>query len=140
MRRVNIGDKRETKNFKKEYFVICPKCNIRANLQYSQNLQKYIYICPVCQAKVAAHFSDLAPMGFPANRKTRQLRYEAHIMLNTLAKLQGMSRKQSYDWLAKKLGKNKADTHIGNFTVDELYKCIKLLDRCIKSVNSAQQH
>lgn len=118
-----------------KFIVICPYCNqvtkFTANFRLDRDVNKYIYLCPNCGASVSAHNSDGSPMGIPANKELRKLRFDTHKLLEKYAKKKYMSRKQSYIWLAKKTNKKYEDTHIGYFTYDECQKANKILKKIV---------
>ena len=118
---------KEFKKFKKEYDVECRNCQVRTGLRFDVKRQCYIYFCPLCGATVGAHFSNLAPMGFPANREIRILRRQAHIMLNNTAKKLKLSTKDSYRWLSEQLHINNEDCHFGMMPKDTLEKAINIM-------------
>ena len=116
-----------------QYVVICPSCNVRAELHlFPQN----IFVCPKCQASIGAHTDTLAPMGYPADKETRKLRYEAHNMLNNTSKVLDMSKEESYKWLSRKLNVPFDDCHFGMMSIDNLHKAIHLMERATKAAKN----
>lgn len=80
--------------------------------------ETYLYVCncyPKCDSYVAAHNKTGLPMGFPANKKLRRKRMEAHKALNRICERGYMTKEQVYIWLQAKLNMNKKDMHIGRF-------------------------
>jgi len=80
-----------------------------------------------CCGAVGAH-PDGTPLGVPAGQKTKQLRIQAHQAFDQLWKDQGMSRKQAYRWMQKKMGLSKDQAHIGNFDDKQCRELIELCD------------
>jgi ribosomal protein L37E len=105
--------------------------NLTANYRQDKNVNKNIYLCPNCGASVSAHNADCSPMGIPANKELRKLRFDAHELLEKYANKKHLSRTQSYLWLAKKINKPYEKTHIGGFTYDECQKANKILRRVV---------
>lgn len=119
---------------KNTYIPLCPYCNqIAVRKSNTKNhFHNYIYVCENCGASVAAHSCDLAPMGFPADKEIRMLRYTTHKVFEDYAKSHNLSKSELYRKLATKFGIQIHKCHIGMFSYDELKKVYKYLKKQIK--------
>lgn len=71
---------------------------------------------PECNGVHGAH-PDGKPMGIPADKRTRMVRFEAHTVFDAAWRARGMSRSKAYQWLCEIMGSK--DAHIGRMTYDE---------------------
>lgn len=76
------------------------------------------YSCSGCNAYVGCHGSSDKPLGRLANAELRKAKGAAHRAFDPLWRLGDMKRPQAYKWLAKELGIDGSDCHIGMFDVE----------------------
>lgn len=76
--------------------------------------ERHFYLCE-CGAYCGTHKGTTEPLGYPCGPVTRKARLRAHAAFDPLwrGKKAPMSRGDAYRWLAKRLGINKQDCHIG---------------------------
>lgn len=95
----------------------CPYCGKGPSLADSKEVygKSYgpIWICRDCNAYVGCHRGTCRPLGTLANEETREARKRAHAAFDPLWRGKFMGRNQAYRALAKKLGIEKKDCHIG---------------------------
>ena len=84
------------------------------------------WICDSCGAFVSCHDGTNIPVGFMADRETRQLRKEAHLAFDRLWKERLMSRDKAYLWLAFSLEIPRETMHISWLSKDQLRLATKL--------------
>ena len=88
------------------------------------------WVChwPGCYGK---HLADDAgyPMGTPGDATTRRLRIDAHRLFDAIWKgpNRGMTRDQSYRWLAQVMEVPYEDAHLGKFDAEQLQKLILII-------------
>ncbi len=98
-----------------------------------------IYLCKPCQAWVGVHEGTTRPKGEVANAQLRQLRKKAHKYFDFLWKeklrrkrltdplyKKRRARASAYKWLAKELGIEGKDCHIGMFDMQQCQKTISI--------------
>ncbi len=74
---------------------------------------KSFWLCE-CGAYCGCHPGTTDPLGYPCGPATRQARSRAHAAFDPLWRGKGgMSRGDAYRWLARRLGIDKRDCHIG---------------------------
>ena len=121
--------------------VECPYCCKPAVLVDSSAIYKksygMIWLCQPCQAWVGVHKNDgkNRPLGTLANEETRHARRMAHGAFDPLWKAdldkgepKHKVRARVYVWLAKELGIEKKDCHIGLF---DLKTCVRVIEICV---------
>jgi hypothetical protein len=91
---------------------------------------KQFWWCEPCDAYVGCH-RDGRPLGRLANAKLRRLRMKAHEKFDKIWQSGRVSRTEAYKLLAKKLGIEVDNCHIGMFNDDA---CVDVLRAC-KSIN-----
>lgn len=75
------------------------------------------FVCPKCGARCGTHKQTGKPLGVPVGPETRRARQDAHRAFDRLWKDNGpMTRSQAYKWLAKEMGLNKDQCHIGRMS------------------------
>lgn len=84
-----------------------------------------------CNAIHGAH-ADGQPLGVPGDRYTRFVRKVAHETFDKLwskapREIQTEARTYAYEWLAKRLGINKDEAHIGRFDVETCDRLIEVV-------------
>jgi len=94
---------------------------------------KWFWRC-ACGAHVGCHRDTQKPLGTPAGPATRKARNQAHAAFDALWKRKAArdqvsareARKAGYTWLAKQMGLEREDTHIGMFTVAQCAQVVAL--------------
>lgn len=92
------------------------------------------YKCWPCEAWVGCHDGTLAPLGRLANKELRMHKGFAHAAFDPLWKRKadkdcisrGHARSKGYKWLAKSLGIEGKDCHIGMFDVAQCKEVVRL--------------
>ena len=113
---------------------ICPYCNSFSNLVSGKEIYPHrkdlfslsFYSCSGCDAYVGTHKGTKKPLGRLANAELRKSKSEAHMAFDPLWKKGGMKRKEAYKWLAKSLGVDGKDCHIGMFDIDTCKEVVSL--------------
>ena len=111
--------------------VLCPYCGGKATLTSSTVVyggKDYgpIYLCDPCWAWVGCHQGTYKPLGRLANAELRTWKQAVHRTFDAIWKRGPMTRKQAYAWLAKSLGIEEKDCHIGMFDVETCKRVITL--------------
>jgi hypothetical protein len=121
-------------------FIICPYCEkpaklVDSSLVYSQSYGK-IWYCKSCDAWVGTHKNSKKhkPLGRLANKELRQWKIKAHAFFDLLVQgkirrdkcSKNQARKAAYKWLARQLGIETKDCHIGMFDIDMCKKVIQI--------------
>lgn len=121
--------------------VICPYCNEEALLVdsaevYNGTSYGMIWLCRDCDAYVGCHKNSKrhAPLGRLANKKLRLLKRQAHSAFDRLWKRKMIrddcskkeARQAGYTWLAKQLGIQVKECHIGMFDEELCRQAIKV--------------
>lgn len=115
--------------------MICPNC--KKEVEWIPNEKVYgkrygrsfmCYYCFDCDYYVGCHNNTREPLGTMADRETRQMRNECHKLFDRLWKENHFTRKQSYEWIQRKMGKTKNEAHIGMFSKKECIKLLKLIE------------
>ena len=119
----------------------CPYCEAEAKLIDSKEIygRSYgmIWICRPCGAYVGTHKnSNNKPLGRLANAELREWKIRAHAVFDPMWKKKmqreecskSEARKAGYKWLAKQIGIDAKDCHIGMFDVET---CKKVVDVCM---------
>ena len=85
--------------------------------------------CKPCKASVGCHKNSKknAPLGRLANAELKKLKMAAHDAFDPLWKSKSMKRKEAYAFLAKKMGIDFKDCHIGMFNEEMCKKVIQVL-------------
>lgn len=96
-----------------------------------------IWICLGCEAAVSCHPETEIPVGFMADRETRQLRRRVHRNFDPLWKGPGsVPRQDAYRWLANKMGLDPCVCHISYFDASMCRKALKILHACRRSIRN----
>lgn len=93
---------------------------------------KHFWLCRPCKAYVGCHPGSDRSLGRLANAELRLWKQRAHAAFDPLWKSGKMKRRQAYIWLAEKLGRSEANTHIGMFDVElckQVISVVQALDR-----------
>jgi len=102
----------------------CPYCGKTMQLRsgdvvYKDNqYNRKVYVCagyPACDTYVRTQDGTINPMGTPANKELRRLRYEAHQVFDQMWQEMRMGKEGAYRWLAGVTGIPEEAAHIGNF-------------------------
>ena len=88
---------------------------------------KSFYQCAPCDAYVGCHPGTTNAMGRLANAELRVAKMKAHTAFDPIWKIGKMKRCSAYAWLAKALGIDQKDCHIGMFNSDE---CRRVVNVC----------
>lgn len=110
--------------------MICPYCNKPAVLDNGWSIYgttKYgkFWKCADCDAYVGCHGKSTKPLGTLANAELREHRKKAHSSFDYLWKNDILpSRSEAYAWLAREMGIEKKDCHIGMFSIDQCKEVI----------------
>ena len=131
----------------------CPYCGSEVVLKdadyvyHSKKAKDYpkVWVCsnyPECDAYVGCHKGTDVPMGRLANLRLRTLKIEAHKQFDVIWKSRAMTRRTAYYWLAKHLGINIKDCHIGMFDIKECQRVIHLCKsfRCKRVDDYRKEH
>lgn len=94
------------------------------------------YRCAPCDAYVGCHQGTSEPMGLLADAELRRARVEAHQALDRVWQSGTMQRKKTYRWLAKHLGIDPKQCHIGMFDVAQ---CRRVVDVVRENVVGAAE-
>lgn len=92
--------------------------------------QKPIWICRNCGAYCGCHPNTTAPLGYPANKATRNARMKLHkLRLDPLWKPRKTAsgkrkngrfkRSEVYQFLQSRMGLSAEETHTGKFTIEQ---------------------
>lgn len=121
--------------------VKCPYCGKSAQLMdsarvYGGKSYGMIWACLPCDAWVGVHkdSNKNIPLGRLANAELREWKKAAHRWFDPLwqRKMQKegirkmVARGKAYKWLAKEMGIERADCHIGMFDVEQCKKVVEL--------------
>ena len=116
---------------KQHNLVICPVCHSPMGLEKGR--YGLYYRClryPKCKANHSA-FSNGDPMGFPADRKTRQKRIKLHKLLKRVWNDKDLKeRKKMYDWLKQ----NSENGHVSLMNWEEVNQVIKKIEVLIVAI------
>jgi hypothetical protein len=95
--------------------------------------EKPIWKCDPCKATVGCHPGGTNPLGFPADKATRDYRTRVHRKLDPLWKglrkrRRGLGRSLLYKHLAEKMGLPIEATHVSQFTIGQCTEALKHLE------------
>jgi hypothetical protein len=96
---------------------------------------RIIYRCTPCKAWVGCHPNTANPLGRLANAELRLAKVAAHAAFDPFWKAKALkegipkrtARGLGYQWLAKELGIDQADCHVGMFDV---FQCNRVVEIC----------
>src|SRR5690606_31986941 len=66
-----------------------------------------------------------------ADKELREARKEAKNLWQRVSSIEGMSRNQAYEWLAKKMGIPKQECHFGHFDLERCEIAFSVCDKHI---------
>lgn len=100
---------------------ICPYCKkptefCDSSIVYNKSFGM-IYYCKDCNAWVGVHKGTDRALGRLANSELREFKKEAHKYFDQIWKLNYMSRKEAYAWLASGISVPQEYVHIGMLSV-----------------------
>ena len=84
----------------------------------------FIWFCNECEATVGCHKGTFYPLGYMADKKTRQKRRYLHCLFDPLWNSRAMSRSDAYDWLAEQLDISPDACHISMMNSQQLGRAI----------------
>jgi hypothetical protein len=111
---------------------------------------RYLWACSGCMATVGCHGNTTKPKGTLANEELRKHRRYAHQLFDVLWKQSvyidtlnpndpqrkpSTPRKRAYSWLAKQLGIQFYDCHIGMFDEERCQQVVAVCRAAIEQVN-----
>ncbi|KZX00100.1 hypothetical protein JL49_13495 [Pseudoalteromonas luteoviolacea] len=102
--------------------------------------KKTFYTCQNCDAYVGCHKGTDKPMGRLANAQLRTEKSNAHRTFDQLWRNGHMKRQDAYKWLAKKLGVNGKDCHIGMFDVETCKKVVRISLNHLSTLKAGVKH
>lgn len=94
---------------------------------------KQFWRCAPCEAFVGCHeagngYGDgTRPLGRLANFELRRAKMRAHAAFDPLWKAKGMRRREAYAWLAKQMGIDPSQCHIGMFDVERCQEVVGIV-------------
>lgn len=103
---------------------------------YGQPVGKWplVWYCINCEAAVSCHPETEIPIGFMADRHTRQLRKRVHRNFDPLWKgPRSMPREEAYRWLAGKMGIDPCICHVSYFDASMCRRALKILQTSRRS-------
>ena len=121
--------------------VICPYCGREAKQVSGEVIYPHrddlsalrFWQCVPCQAWVGCHkrnchhgFNGGEPLGRLANAQLRKAKSLAHRVFDGLWQENKVLRGTAYKWLAKELGIEEKDCHIGMFDIDMCNRVVEL--------------
>lgn len=117
----------------------CPYCNGPVRLVNNSEIYRgreygdwpYAYWCQPCDAMVGLHPATDLPLGTMADKELRDARKEAKSLWQRVSSIEGMSRNQAYEWLAKKMGIPKQECHFGHFDLERCEIAYSVCDKHI---------
>lgn len=114
----------------------CPECGQPMVLRKSVKFPAPFYGCsqfPKCRGSHGCH-PDGTPLGFPANKETKEWRKRAHEVFDVLWKSEDLrlSRNSAYKLISKKLG--LAEVHIGGADIELCKRIIAASEDVIKKI------
>lgn len=115
--------------------IFCPECGAKMTLRkttkfsYKNKAPRLFYGCsrwPDCSGIHGAH-PDGRPLGFPADKPTKEARIRAHEAFDVLWKTGKYKRGEAYKMLAKLM--EREVVHFGEFDLNECEMAIRLLKK-----------
>ena len=104
----------------------CSLCHKSAKL--IETRYGFKWTCQDCDASVGCHKGTKTPLGTMATSQTRKARMRAHDAFDPIWKESPRrnGRKKAYFWLAKKLGIDFRDCHIGLFDEETCNRVVEI--------------
>ena len=124
--------------------IVCPYCQQKAELVTGDVIyphrpdlhQLQFWQCVPCMAYVGCHRGTTRPLGRLADAELRQAKQDAHAAFDELWKqitpAGTFDRSGAYKWLARQLGIEVRQCHIGMFDVET---CRRVVAICTKQPN-----
>ncbi|MCT8350073.1 DUF3268 family zinc-finger domain-containing protein [Photorhabdus temperata] len=100
---------------------------------FGKNYSKWpwLYICTECRAYVGMHpYTDI-PLGYLADKATRNARLSSKRYFEEIWQSGKLTRTDAYRWLARKLGINKCECHFGWFDIDTCHRAKEICENMI---------
>ena len=88
-----------------------------------------IWHCLDCLALVGTHEGTDIPLGYMADRDTRDARYQAHKVFDPMWRRRKMSKADAYIWMASVLGLPLAEAHIGMLDYEQCHRLIAAVNQ-----------
>lgn len=113
----------------------CPYCDRKTKLvggirvyPHREDLHGLsFWLCEDCGAYCGCHRGTHKPLGTPANAELRNLRKQAHSKFDPFWRSGKMTRTEAYERLAKKMGIDIPDCHIGMFNEDQCREVLTII-------------
>ena len=127
---------------------ICPYCNkdtvyVDSKEIYSKSYGM-IYLCRPCKAWVGVHKGTNNSLGRLANSELRPAKNDAHFYFDILwiektkrGTKKHKAREKAYQWLSKRMGLSRFQTHIGWFDIEQ---CKKVVEICKPIVDKLKDY
>ena len=114
-----------------EWELTCADCGAKMKLKSGKPIDRpLMYKCPDCRA-IHAAFRDGRPVGTPANKETRHLRYKLHKLMDPLWEKGLISRRHLYERMGEHLELDEEACHVGRFDADQCLAAMRFLqDLC----------
>lgn len=119
--------------------MICPYCGGKARLVDSMTVYNNDYgsmwVCenyPECNAVVGCHPDTVMPLGTLANLELREMRQKVHKLLDPRWMSRRFGRSSTYAYLARKMGIERKDCHIGMFNIEMCKRALEVLNSEVK--------
>lgn len=98
-----------------------------------------LWVCRNCNASTYCHPGTKNPLGYMANKYTRQLRGSAHKAFDKLWKKGMISRAHAYMSLSRHMKLNREATHIGYFNAEQCEEVIRWAKQMLKDLKKDRQ-
>ncbi len=128
--------------------VSCDYCGEHAELVTGRDVYPHrpdlarvrLYRCEPCGAHVGCHRGTKKPLGRLANASLRAAKMRAHAAFDPLWRGGTMRRGEAYAWLAKALGIDIRDCHIGMFDEETCARVVAACSDPARSPRSSHAH
>lgn len=81
---------------------------------------------PLCKVVHGAH-PDGRPLGTPTDKEGKQARIAAHDEFDAMIRERNWGRTGAYIWLARQMGLQKEDCHIGAFDKEQCMRVVEIV-------------
>ena len=125
--------------------VDCPYCGRQAELVHGSEIylrpgppQRNLYwLCKPCQAWTGVHQNSrkYAPKGSLANAELRKKRQDVHAAFDKIWIDGQLTRANAYFWLAKQMGFEKKNCHIGYFDLQQCETALALVVSFVSAID-----
>ena len=128
--------------------VVCSYCGENAILTTGDQIygslhrlrNEKLWVCFQCDAWVGCHKRNKRhghkgdePLGRLANRELRKAKIRAHDAFDRLWRKRGAQRRDSYKWLANKMGIRQEECHIGMFDEEQCMQVVEIIEKLFGS-------